>query len=96
MRTLGSVPERVPVSYARSGDLRIAYQQFGEGELDVLIAPGFISNLDMAWDMPPFRMIFDRLGSFARWRPESSSSVLLWTNGCPRTTPTSSWQTVLM
>lgn len=52
--------------YARSGDLRIAYQQFGDGEFDLLISPGFISNLDLAWEMPPFRMILDRLGSFAR------------------------------
>ena len=57
---------RRSVRYARSGDLRIAYQQFGDGDLDLLIAPGFISNLDLAWEMPPFRMIFDRLGSFAR------------------------------
>lgn len=27
--------------YARSGDLRIAYRQFGEGDLDLLISPGF-------------------------------------------------------
>jgi class 3 adenylate cyclase len=60
------VLDRGSVQYARSGDLRIAYQQFGEGELDLLISPGFISNLDLAWEMPPFRMIFDRLGSFAR------------------------------
>ena len=38
--------------YARSGDLRIAYQVVGEGPLDLVFVPGFISNVDLAWDDP--------------------------------------------
>ncbi|HUQ39033.1 MAG TPA: adenylate/guanylate cyclase domain-containing protein [Acidimicrobiales bacterium] len=54
------------VRYAKSGRFRIAYQQFGDGDLDLLIVPGFISNLDMIWEMPTFRHMFERLGTFAR------------------------------
>jgi hypothetical protein len=32
--------------YARSGDAHIAYQVFGEGEFDVVVVPGFVSNID--------------------------------------------------
>jgi class 3 adenylate cyclase len=54
------------VRYATSGDLRIAYQTFGEGPMNLVIVPGFISNLDMMWDSPAFGPIFERLGGFAR------------------------------
>ena len=39
------------VRYATSGDLRIAYQEFGSGDLELVFVPGFISNLDMAWEV---------------------------------------------
>ena len=32
--------------YARSGDIRIAYQVVGQGAFDLVYVPGFISNLD--------------------------------------------------
>jgi serine/threonine protein kinase len=35
--------------YARCGDLHIAYQLFGDGPANLVIAPGFISNVDNAW-----------------------------------------------
>lgn len=54
------------VRYAKSGDLRIAYQEFGDGDLEVVFVPGFISNLDMAWDNRSLVPIFERLGSIAR------------------------------
>ena len=54
------------VRYARSGDLRIAYQEFGEGDFELVIVPGFISNLDMVWDMSAFAPILERFGGFAR------------------------------
>ena len=33
--------------YARSGDVRIAYQVTGSGPLDLVFVPGFVSNLDL-------------------------------------------------
>ncbi|ANY77290.1 hypothetical protein BB934_02855 [Microvirga ossetica] len=38
--------------YARSGDLHIAYQVFGAGSVDLVIVPGFISNVEETWDNP--------------------------------------------
>jgi class 3 adenylate cyclase/pimeloyl-ACP methyl ester carboxylesterase len=55
-----------PIRYAKSGDLRIAYQQFGDGDMDLVVAPGFVSNLDMVWEASAFAPILERLGSFAR------------------------------
>ena len=52
--------------YARSGDLRIAYQVVGEGPLDLVFVPGFISNLDLYWDEPNMAHFLSRLGSFSR------------------------------
>ena len=39
--------------YAKSGDVRIAYQVVGSGPLDLVFVPGFISNIDHYWDDPP-------------------------------------------
>jgi hypothetical protein len=32
--------------YAKSGDLHIAYQVFGAGSVDLVLVPGFISNVE--------------------------------------------------
>jgi pimeloyl-ACP methyl ester carboxylesterase len=52
--------------YAHSGDAHIAYQAFGAGDLDLVFVPGFVSNVEHHWEMPSFRALLDRLGSFAR------------------------------
>jgi pimeloyl-ACP methyl ester carboxylesterase len=52
--------------YARSGDLRIAYQVVGEGSLDLVFVPGFISNVDLAWDDPVLAGFLRRLAAFSR------------------------------
>ena len=36
--------------YAKSGELRIAYQVVGNGPLDLVFVPGFVSNLDSWWE----------------------------------------------
>jgi class 3 adenylate cyclase len=47
------------VKYARTNDgIDIAYTVFGEGP-DLLIAPGFVSHLDLMWDLPPFEAMLD-------------------------------------
>ena len=38
--------------YAKSGDLHIAYQAFGAGSVDLVLVPGFISNVEETWDNP--------------------------------------------
>ncbi len=52
--------------YARSGDLRIAYQVTGEGPVDVIWAPGTMSHLDMDWDSPRRALFFERFSRFCR------------------------------
>ena len=52
--------------YAKSGDLNIAYQVFGDGELDVVFVPGFISHLDLAWEDPLLAANKTQLATFAR------------------------------
>jgi len=52
--------------YARSGDLHIAYQVFGAGSVDLVLVPGFISNVEETWDNPSAARWLGRLGRFAR------------------------------
>jgi class 3 adenylate cyclase len=52
--------------YARSGEVGIAYQVFGEGELDLVLAFPFLSHLDLIWENPLLSHFLRRLGSFAR------------------------------
>ena len=54
------------MKYARSGDVAIAYQVIGDGPLDVVLVPDWVSNLVWAWLTPYWRNFYERLGSFAR------------------------------
>jgi hypothetical protein len=38
--------------YARSGDVNIAYQVVGDGPRDLVVVPGWISNIDLFWEEP--------------------------------------------
>jgi class 3 adenylate cyclase len=52
--------------YARSGEIGIAYQVYGEGEIDLVLAFPFLSHLDLMWESPAISHFLRRLGSFAR------------------------------
>ena len=54
------------VSYARNGDVSIAYGVLGEGPPDLVFVGGFVSHLEIIWEAEPVRRFFDRLASFAR------------------------------
>jgi pimeloyl-ACP methyl ester carboxylesterase len=57
----------IPVTrYARSGDVSIAYQVTGEGPLDLLFLPGWISQIEQLWDAPAMRRFLERLTEFNR------------------------------
>ena len=58
--------ERGEVQYARSGELSIAYQRFGSGSTDLVVVPGWASNLDAIWDFPPLGPMLSRFGGYAR------------------------------
>jgi class 3 adenylate cyclase len=57
----------MPVThYAKSGDVHIAYQVFGDGPIDLVLIPGFVSHLENYWEGPDFARWLLRLASFAR------------------------------
>jgi pimeloyl-ACP methyl ester carboxylesterase len=58
-----SFPE---IRYARSGDVDIAYQVFGEGEIDLVIVMGWLTNLETYWQEPHYRRFVQRLAGFTR------------------------------
>ena len=58
-----SLPE---TRYARSGDVSIAYQVAGEGPFDVVVVPGFISHVELGWEIPFSGEVRRRLASIAR------------------------------
>jgi class 3 adenylate cyclase len=52
--------------YARSGQHHIAYQVVGEGPIDLVYVPSWISQLEHYWDEPTVARYFRRLASFSR------------------------------
>lgn len=52
--------------YARNGDVNIAYQVLGDGPIDLVLASGFVSHLDMVWGDPFYVAFVRRLASFSR------------------------------
>ena len=52
--------------YTRSGDLHIAYQVVGEGPLDLVYVPGWVSHVELAWEEPTLARFLRRLASFSR------------------------------
>jgi class 3 adenylate cyclase len=52
--------------YARSGGASIAYQVVGDGPSDLVYVPGWVSHVELAWEVPDLAHAFDRLSSFAR------------------------------
>jgi pimeloyl-ACP methyl ester carboxylesterase/class 3 adenylate cyclase len=52
--------------YAKSGEVNIAYQVVGDGPLDLVFVPGFISHLDLQWADPRIARFLDKLASFSR------------------------------
>jgi class 3 adenylate cyclase/alpha-beta hydrolase superfamily lysophospholipase len=59
----GELPE---TRYATLGDDRIAYQVFGEGDLDLLYVSGSGDPIDMRWEWPSYAAFLRRLGAVAR------------------------------
>ena len=51
--------------YAKSGDVHIAYQVFGDGP-DLVMAPGFVSHIENYWDEPHLARWLNSLGGFCR------------------------------
>jgi class 3 adenylate cyclase len=49
------------IRYARNGGVAIAYQVLGEGDVDLVYVPDFMSNLVFGWASPHWRPFYERL-----------------------------------
>jgi len=52
--------------YVDSGGVKIAYQVFGDGPIDLVMVPGFVSNLDLQWTDPGMTGFNERMATFSR------------------------------
>ena len=57
------VPE---TQYVSSGGIHIAYQVVGAGPVDLVYVPGWISHIELAWELPDLAAGLRRLASFTR------------------------------
>jgi pimeloyl-ACP methyl ester carboxylesterase/DNA-binding winged helix-turn-helix (wHTH) protein/class 3 adenylate cyclase len=61
------LPEHTPeTQYVQNGDVNIAYQTIGKGDLDVVFVMGWVSHLEYFWKEPHFAAFLNRLASFSR------------------------------
>jgi pimeloyl-ACP methyl ester carboxylesterase len=51
--------------YAQSGGLSIAYQDVGTGPA-LLLVPGFVSHVELMWELPAWGGFMERLARFSR------------------------------
>jgi pimeloyl-ACP methyl ester carboxylesterase len=61
-----SMQRTLETKYAKSGDINIAYQEVGAGELDLVVVPGWLSHLDLWWEAVGYPDWIERLASFCR------------------------------
>ena len=68
----GDTAQEVPtapmsrVRYAKSGDIHIAYQAWGEGPINLVFAPGFVTHIESLWSEPGMARFLRAMGRFAR------------------------------
>ena len=66
-RYLGEVAE---TRYAQSGDATLAWTSLGDGPIDLLFVPGFISHIEHLWEDPGSRASSTAWRAFARADPD--------------------------
>ena len=52
--------------YTRSGRINLAFQVFGEGEVDLVYIPGWVSNIDYMWEDPDLARMMAGFSQFSR------------------------------
>ena len=57
------VPE---VRFTRSGNVDLAYQVFGDGPLNILCMIGWVSHLEVLWELPECRRFLERYAAMGR------------------------------
>jgi pimeloyl-ACP methyl ester carboxylesterase/DNA-binding SARP family transcriptional activator len=66
LRPVGRLHAALPIGYADNGGVRIAYQVVGDGPVDLVFSPSFITNLGATWDDPTYAAFLRRLASVSR------------------------------
>jgi len=54
------------VKYAKNGSVHVAYRVVGEGPLDLVVVPGWVSHLEAHWENPLVWRFAERLAAFSR------------------------------
>ncbi len=57
---------QIETRYAKSGELNIAYQVFGAGDLNLVFIPGWASHVENIWTLKEFASFADKLAQFAQ------------------------------
>ncbi|MFQ3214810.1 MAG: hypothetical protein ACI9C9_002353 [Marivirga sp.] len=52
--------------YTKSACIKLAYQVFGSGPIDLVYIPGWVSNIDRMWACPELVQFLQELGKIAR------------------------------
>ena len=52
--------------YARDSGVNIAYQVTGQGNVDLVFVPGWVSHIEYAWEEPSLAPFLERLSRFSR------------------------------
>jgi hypothetical protein len=61
------VSELPETRFTRAGDVDIAYQVVGPaGGRDLVFIPGWVSHLEVMWELPEFARFLDRLATMGR------------------------------
>jgi pimeloyl-ACP methyl ester carboxylesterase len=53
-------------SYAKCGDLSLAYQVFGDGPVELVFVGSFVTHVELYWTLPEFEAFFEQLATFCR------------------------------
>ena len=52
--------------YARHDGVNIAYQVVGQGKVDLVFVPGWVSHIEYAWEEPSLAPFLERMAGFSR------------------------------
>jgi DNA-binding SARP family transcriptional activator/pimeloyl-ACP methyl ester carboxylesterase len=55
-----------PTRYATGGGIHLAFQTYGEGDIDILVLAGFVSHVERAWEDPRCRGFLSALAGMGR------------------------------
>lgn len=55
-----------PIRYVNDEGCNVAYSVLGDGDVDIVLVPAFVTHLEMLADLPACRRFMERLASFGR------------------------------